>query len=67
MKAINNQGTTLYVVTLKDGNKTRFMFFSQGIIEELLNDYNIPYIKVEPNKKYEWNPEKASNYWREKK
>lgn len=66
MKIINNQGTTLYVVTLKDGTKTRFMFFSQGIIEELLQSYEIPYIKVKPKAKYEWNPKESSKYWRDR-
>ena len=67
MKRVNDQGNTLYLVTLKDNTKTRFWFINESIIEEVLNSYNIPYEKIERNKKYEWNPEEASNYWREKK
>lgn len=55
---VNNQGMTMYIVTLKDGTKTRFFFISQGIIEELLESYNIPYEKVDPDGKYKWNPKK---------
>lgn len=67
MKRINDQGMTMYVVTLKDNTKTRFWFMNETIIEELLNSYQIPFKKIKPNGKYEWKPEEASNYWREKK
>lgn len=63
---INDQGMTMYVVTLNDGTKTRFWFINSGIIEELLNSYNIPFIKVDPDKKYEWDSKKSSKYWRDK-
>lgn len=67
MKRVNNQGATMYIVTLKDKTKTRFWFMNESIIEEVLNSYNISYEKIECNKKYEWKPEEASNYWKERK
>ena len=67
MKKVNDQGSTMYIVTLKDKTKTRFWFMNESIIEELFTSYDIPFIKVKCKEKYEWKPEEASNYWREKK
>ena len=67
MKKINDQGMIMYVVTLKNNTKTRFWFMNEGIIEELLNDYEIPYKKILPHEKYEWNNKECSEYWKKLK
>lgn len=66
IKKVNDTGMIMYICELIDNTYTRFWFMNEGIIEELLNNYKIPFKKVKPNEKYYWDPDKSSKYWKDK-